>query len=173
MRQRIYLCEGETEQHLIKALKDRKLIEPGQAQVFNAVQRNAEPMLRKWKQKLEIVLVVDADTGPYEANSRLAKNLKMLEDRGCEPRLILQCGNLEEELTHCCRSRGLYDAFNASSDSEFKSNFLKVRKDQLISKLKHCGFDFSRLWQMDCKGDKLDSTLMKYLWDVSTNVSTP
>jgi predicted ATP-dependent endonuclease of OLD family len=166
MRRRIYLCEGETEQHLIKALKEKGLIEPGKPQVFNVAQRDVKKMLRKWgRERFEIVLVVDADTGPYTASSRLAKNIEVLK-KSHMPCLILQCENLEDELVRCC-GIGLHmlcNAFNASSASEFKEKFLNVRQARLIEKLEHCGFDFNNLWQMHCKCDSLDSTLHGYLF---------
>jgi len=166
MRRRVYLCEGETEQHLIKALKENELIEPGKPQVFNVAQRDVKKMLRKWgRERFEIVVVVDADTGPYAASSRLAENIEVLK-KSHMPCLILQCENLEEELARCCGIvlHKLYDAFNASSASEFKEKFLNVQQARLIEKLEHCGFDFSRMWQMHCKDEKLNSTLMEYLW---------
>ncbi len=166
MKRRIYLCEGETEQRLVKALIEGELIAPGQQRVFNTAQNDVKKMLRRWGWgPVKFVLVVDADTGPYDMSSRLAENLKTLE-KSHKPKLVLQCDNLEDELGCCCSITGdsLYRAFNASSASEFKKKFIKVRQEQLLEKLNRCGFDFDRLWQRCCEGNMLNSGLRDYLW---------
>ena len=67
MKRRIYLCEGETEQRLVKALIEGELIAPGQQRVFNTAQNDVKKMLRRWGWgPVKFVLVVDADTGPYD-----------------------------------------------------------------------------------------------------------
>lgn len=165
MKPRVYLCEGKTEQRLIDALKKKSLVKPGKTEVFNASKDDIKKMLRKWGgQSHEIFLVVDADTGPYQENSKLATNIKKLKNRATTF-LILQCHNLEDELARSCgiSQTQLFSRFNASSSKNFKGKFIATSLDNLIERLYSSGFDIEQLWQFPCDNTMLSHTLHKYL----------
>ena len=158
---RIYLCEGETERHLVRALVQAYLLKPGQAMVFNAVQQKAEKYLRKWGRDVQLIVIIDGDTGPYGDGSQLARNLKTLKKHAGAPGLIVQCMNLEDELARSCgitRQR-LYEAFDAASASEFKQRFLQVRPANLVAKLEMLVFQSEQLWREPCRDSRLQGSL--------------
>lgn len=163
--QRIYLCEGETERHLVRALIHKELILTGKQELFNATQREAKRLVRKWGYGIQFVIIVDADTGPYGPESQLIQNLKTLASHHKKVGLIVQCGNLEDELSQSCRitCQQLYSLFGASSDSEFKERFLRVHKTHVIAQLRQGGFQEKRLWQQSCRDTAIPGNQRKWL----------
>lgn len=169
--QRIYLCEGETECHLVKALIHAGLIKPGKRATFNVALRKAKSQLRKWGYGAHFVIIVDADSGPHGRNSQLVQNMKMLARHHKKTALIIQCDNLEDELANSCgiTRQKLYRLFGASTASEFKKRFLRVDATHLIGQMKQGGFDIENLWQQSCRHraipDNEDKWLELDIWE--------
>ena len=158
---RIYLCEGETERHLVRALVQARLIRPGRAELFNAAQKKAEKYLRKWGRDAVLTVIIDGDTGPYDDAHLLARNLQTIARKIRQPGLIVQCMNLEDELARSCgiTPQQLYRAFKAASASEFKQRFLQVRQTGLMAKLQALNFQPEQLWREPCRDSRLQGSL--------------
>lgn len=147
-----YYVEGDDDRKIVNTLKtDFQIIEPGKVDKFNVVQnllnKNRIQVLKK---DTTVVLVFDTDTNSAEI---LKKNIEFLEKQKSIKAVICipQVENLEEELVRSCSIRQIKELTGSKTDSEFKTDILKITN--LKQKLEQKGFDFDRFWCSLPKGN--------------------
>lgn len=161
MNQIRYFCEGETEQKLLRYLKDtkQKQIQSGQVKIHNLWDRKFR-LIRTVKKTDKLLFVVDTDK--INNKSIFLENIELLKSYNvC---LIVQNKDLEDELCFACgqvKKLLLFKSFySVQSKKEFKNRFNKDAN--LHYTLSENNFDFLKLW----KGSKnftkfLDNNFIK------------
>ena len=141
-----YYVEGECEQKLVRTLiDDFKLLPPGTIKVLNIKQKLIpKSILINLHPGSYIVFIFDTDVDNYEF---LIENRKILEKMKAKIKIILlpQVKNLEDELKRSCNIRQIRELTHSRSDKDFKRDFIKA--GNLMSLMKHAGFDYSLLWE--------------------------
>lgn len=145
MNQIRYFCEGETEQKLLRYLKDtkQKQIQSGQVKIHNLWEKKFK-LTRQINKTGKLFFVVDTDkvgnTQIFLENIKLLKSYKVC--------LIVQNKNLEDEFCFACgkvKTPFLFKSFyNVQSKKEFKSRFNK--DNNLRHTLTKNNFNFNSLW---------------------------
>ena len=141
-----YYVEGECEEKLINTLKSElMLVETGKVQKFNVIENEiSKARLIALRPGTRVVLIFDTDTGNVEI---LNKNIKKLSECSSVADLVLvpQVKNLEDELVKSCSIRHIKELLGSRSNTEFKSDFIKVTN--LANKLKDKSFDINLIWK--------------------------
>ena len=150
MNQIRYFCEGETEQKLLRYLKDtnqkqiQSKIQSGQVKIHNLWEKKFK-LIRNINKTDKLFFVVDTDR--INNKSIFLENIELLKSyKVC---LIVQNKNLEDELCFACgkvKKPFLFESFyNVQSKKEFKSRF--NQDNNLQHTLSKNNFDFSKLWE--------------------------
>lgn len=147
-----YYVEGDDDRKIVNTLKtDFQIIQPGKVDKFNVVQnllnKNRIQILKK---DTTVVLVFDTDTSSAEI---LKKNIEFLQKQKSIKAVICvpQVDNLEEELVRVCSIKYIKELTESKTNSEFKSDILKI--NNLKQKLEEKDFDFDRFWSSLPKGN--------------------
>ena len=105
MKKCIYLTEGECEEKLIRALKERpSLVLPGKVKKFNVIQNELPAsLLMQFDPGSIVVLVFDTDK---DETSHLRKNIALLKSLSFKVEIltILQVLNFEDEIERATRT---------------------------------------------------------------------
>lgn len=152
----LYLVEGETEKLLIDAIKN-KYLQAGKVEVINITEKLIkESLLRTIKVNTTLILVFDTDILGEDGKNHVCKikeNIQRIKKYNKKIISIPQYRNFEDEMLFSTNLKNLKDFFKTKSDSEFKSNFLDLKKEaHVISKLTEWKFDIKKLWSRDTKG---------------------
>lgn len=147
-----YYVEGDDDRKIVNTLKTEfQTIQPGKVDVFNVVQnllnKNRIQVLKK---DTTVVLVFDTDTSSSEIlkkNIEFLEKQKIIKDVICVP----QVRNLEEELVRACDIKHVKELTGSKTDSEFKSDVLKM--NNLKQKLEEKEFRLDEFWCSLPKGD--------------------
>lgn len=147
-----YYVEGDDDRKIVNTLKtDFQLIQPGKVDKFNVVQNLLNKnRIQVLKNDTTVVLVFDTDTSSAEIlkkNIEFLQKQKPVKDVICVP----QVNNLEEELVRVCSIKQVKELTGSRTDSEFKSDILKI--NNLKQKLEEKDFNFDRFWNSLPKGN--------------------
>lgn len=147
---RMYFVEGEDEKRLLEVLKtDMRLILPGKISVFNVIQDQLTQLrISSLKQGTIVILVFDTDINKVDMLKTNIDFLKRQHNIGgviCIP----QVRNLEDELKRSCNIKNIRDLTGSRSDSDFKRDFIRMRK--IKERLEEVGFDIHILWTKQAK----------------------
>jgi len=141
-----YFYEGETEEKLLRYLKDNELLNPGRLRKYNLW--NTEFKLGKTINRNDhLFFFIDTDitTGlpTFKANIARLKSFNI--------RFIIQDKTFEDELCFACGKRSnhtLYkDFYNVTSPRDFKTKF--INENNLNGKLTTNNFDYKKLWSRE------------------------
>ena len=146
-RKYIYLTEGECEEKLVMALKERpSLIVPGKVRKFNVVQ-DVLPvnMLMQFDPGSMVVLIFDTDK---EETEILKNNIRLLKSLSSRVAIltIAQVLNFEDEIERDTDVDKAQDFTKSTSVSEFKSAVNKMKSIEFRRALNRHKLDMSRLW---------------------------
>ena len=140
--------EGEGDREIVKALKNElKCIQPGKVEVFNVNQERFTNMrLRSIKNNTTVILVYDTDTGE-RGEPTLRQNIEILNSRANVKKIICipQVENLEDELVRACNIKEVKELTKSRSNTNYKKDILNI--SNLVNRLKHCKFDFTKFWR--------------------------
>ena len=153
-----YLVEGECEDRFIKS---SDLI--GRVERLDLSEKSTD-QINRWltklsgnKKKLYLNIVFDTDVliENKVALSRFIENIRFLNKKGFQIRLLHQHKNFEEELCHSLKinKAKLLEKFNAPSTRSFKQNFISERK--CFEKLNELNPNFN-LWTSICINQLLE-----------------
>ncbi len=141
-----YYVEGECEEKLINTLKSELMVvKTGKVQKLNVIENEiSKARLIALRPGTMVVLIFDTDTGNVEI---LNKNIKKLSECSSVADVVLvpQVKNLEDELVKSCSIRHIKELLGSRSNTEFKSDFIKVTN--LAKKLKDKSFDINLIWK--------------------------
>lgn len=144
MRSVIYLYEGETEKHLLEALKTEGVVLHGKLMKFNLWTTPIKRLARRLNKGDQLVFLVDTDT--VDPSQTFIENIKWLKTYSFS--LGIQNKNLEDELCHAChkgsKDRLYRDFYDCMSASEFKRKLIKDSK--LMTRLSGNAFTRTNLW---------------------------
>ncbi len=142
-----YLVEGECEEKLVKALKEKPaLIHPGSVKKFNIIQNTIpSSKLMSFDPGSMVVLVFDTD---IEITEYLKKNIRMLKDfcLRVEILTIAQVLNFEDEIVRSTDVDKAQDLTKSDSISDFKRSVNRMKDTEFRQALKRHKFDLSKLW---------------------------
>lgn len=142
-----YLAEGECEEKLLKALKEKPaLIHPGKVERFNVIQRTLKPnKLMNFQPGSSVVLVFDTDKGE---TAILKKNIELLHSLSfhVEVITIAQVLDFEDEIERCTDVGKAQELTKSENVSEFKSAVNRMKEVEFRLALKRHKFDVSKLW---------------------------
>lgn len=146
-----YYVEGDDDRKIVNALKtDFQIISPGKVDKFNVVQNLLNKnRIQVLKRDTTVVLVFDTDTNSMEIlekNIEFLRKQKSVRDVICIP----QVDNLEDELVRACSIKQVKELTGSKTDSEFKSDILKITN--LKQKLEEKDFNFEKFWNSIPKG---------------------
>ncbi|MBQ6812696.1 MAG: hypothetical protein IJP06_06220 [Agathobacter sp.] len=146
-----FYVEGEDDRKVVNTLKtDFQWIQSGKVDVFNVVQNELKiKHLRVLKKDTIVVLVFDTDTNNIAI---LEKNIKFLRKQSFIKEVICipQVRNLEEELVRSCAIKKASELTKSKSESEFKSDIIKI--SNLQKRLLECKFKFDKFWSSHPRG---------------------
>ena len=146
-RKCIYLTEGECEEKLIRALKEKPaLLIPGKVKRFNVIQDELKTNhLVTFSPGSLVILVFDTDN---EVTEHLKKNIAALRSRcaGVKVMTIAQVLNFEDEIVRCTDVDKAPDLTKSNSVSEFKTAVHKMKEAEFRRALERHKFDLSKLW---------------------------
>ncbi len=146
-RKCIYLAEGECEEKLIKALKEKpSLLLPGKVKRFNVIQDELKTNhLVTFSPGSLVILVFDTDN---EVTDHLKKNIAALRSRcsGVKVMTIAQVLNFEDEIVRCTDVDKAPELTKSKSVSEFKTAVHKMKEAEFRRALERHKFDLSKLW---------------------------
>ena len=138
------IVEGKTEEHLIKSLREAKIIWTGRIEVINLFQRKLgnKILSKKWGR---VHCVIDTDVTTSQHLNIFNDNLDKISAK--EVQVLMQNKNFEDALCHCTsldNIQKLYRFFDAAGEGEFKANFLKTRN--VLDRLQQKGFDHKLMY---------------------------
>ncbi len=140
-----YYVEGDDELKLINTLKkDLAVILPGKVHKLNVVERIIpDARLMTIPPQTIVVLVFDTDTNQVNI---LNRNIEKLNKCSYVSKVVTipQINNLEDELICSCDIRQIKDLLGSKSNSEFKSDLIRVTN--LANKLLAHHFDIKKFW---------------------------
>ena len=132
-RRCIYLVEGECEEKLINALKEKpSLLIPGKIKKFNVIQDELKTShLVTYPPGCMVVLVFDTDN---ELTSHLKKNIESLKKRcsGVKVLTIPQVLNFEDEIVRSTDVNKAPELTKSPSVSEFKTAVNKTKEAEFL-----------------------------------------
>ena len=147
MKKCIYLVEGECEEKLVKALREKpELVIPGKIRKFNVVQDKLPlNMLVPLDPGSLVIMVFDTDTDKTEI---LKNNLKLLKNlsRSVEALTIAQVLNFEDEIKRSTDVSSAPLLTKSTSTKDFKAAVNRMKESEFRSLLKRHRFDIKRLW---------------------------
>ena len=147
MRKCIYLTEGECEEKLIKALREKPaLIVPGKVKKFNVVQDELPvSLLMQFEPGSIVALVFDTDKDETE---HLKKNIKLLKSLNfkVEVLTILQVLNFEDEIERATDVTRAQDLTRSRSVDDFKGAVNRMKEKEFRNALKRHKLDMNMLW---------------------------
>ena len=122
MKKCIYLTEGECEEKLIRALKERpSLVLPGKVKKFNVIQNELPvSLLMQFDPGSIVVLIFDTDK---DETSHLRKNIALLKSLSFKVEIltILQVLNFEDEIARATDVSKAQDLTRSKTINDFKS----------------------------------------------------
>lgn len=146
-RRCIYLVEGECEEKLINALKEKPaLLIPGKIKKFNVIQDELKTShLVTYPPGCMVVLVFDTDN---ELTSHLKKNIESLKKRcsGVKVLTIPQVLNFEDEIVRSTDVNKAPELTKSPSVSEFKTAVNKTKEAEFRKLLVRHNFDLKKIW---------------------------
>ena len=147
MKKCIYLTEGECEEKLIRALKERpSLVLPGKVKKFNVIQNELPAsLLMQFDPGSIVVLVFDTDK---DETSHLRKNIALLKSLSFKVEIltILQVLDFEDEIERATDVSKAQDLTRSKTVNDFKSAVNRMKEADFRSALKRHKLDMSRLW---------------------------
>lgn len=146
-RKCIYLTEGECEEKLIKALKEKpSLLIPGKVKKFNVIQEELKPsQLMMFEAGSMVILVFDTDK---EETVHLKKNIELIKKK-CEKvevATIVQVLNFEDEIRNSTDVDYARELTKSQSNNGFKSDVNRMKPIEFRRALKRHKLDISKLW---------------------------
>ncbi|MBE6102692.1 MAG: hypothetical protein E7200_11500 [Selenomonas ruminantium] len=140
METRLYIAEGETEEHFIKEMIRLKCFVPGKFRKFNLMQKQLKNtdniMMKKYSR---VICIIDTDCISDDEVEKLKANLKMLSGICSRLDVLVQNKNFEDELKRLLGKKNLLKAFPEKFDGlgELK-HFLaeKIDYEKYIDKKK-------------------------------------
>ncbi len=147
MKKCIYLTEGECEEKLVKALKEKpSLIAPGKVWKFNVIQ-NVLPTnkLRQFEPGSMAVLVFDTDKPETDI---LRKNIMLLKALHFKVEIVtvLQVLNFEDEIERATDVVRAQDLTRSRTVDDFKSAVNRMKERDFRSTLARHKLDIGKLW---------------------------
>lgn len=139
----LYYAEGEDDEAIIKALKNKYIIS-GKTLPFNVIEKKISHMkTRSIKEDTIIVLVFDVDTNNIDI---LSENITILKDCKNVKDIIIvpQVENLEDELIRSTNIKQPKEITNSKSNSDFKRDLL--RATNVLNLLENKKFDINKFW---------------------------
>lgn len=147
-RKCVYLAEGECEEKLLKALKDKpSLITPGKVKRFNAIQNELKTNnLVTFSPGSMVVIVFDTDK---EITAHLKKNIELLNSRckGVKVVTIAQVLNFEDEIVRSTDVAKAEELTKSKSIGDFKSAVNKMKESEFRHALERHHFNIEKLWK--------------------------
>ena len=146
-RKCIYLVEGECDEKLIKALKEKpSLLIPGTVKRFNVTQNELKTShLVTFAPGSLVVLVFDTDK---EQTEHLKNNISALTKRcaGVSIVTIAQVLTFEDEIVRCTDVAKAPELTRSQGLNEFKSAVNKMKEADFRSALERHQLDMTKLW---------------------------
>ncbi len=135
-----FLCEGETEESVLKALS---II--GQVIKFNICEHNADKVIRRIKGNCYVIY--DTDIIDNKNIARFRENVKILQQKTNLIGFLQQTNNLEDELVRSSKVKiqDLQKHFHASGQNELKTKINK--SNNLFERLQQIGFNADLMWR--------------------------
>ena len=150
MKKCIYLAEGECEEKLLNALKEKpSLVIPGKVKKFNVIQDVIpRSMLMQFDPGILVVLVFDTDK---ETTEYLKKNIEMLKNLSFKVRTatVVQVLNFEHEIERSTDVKRAIDLTKSRSLDDFKAQVNKMKANEFRNALRRHKFDVTKLWEQD------------------------
>jgi len=141
----IYFVEGDCDETLIKALKEKpELIAPGKTKVLNVISSIiSKSILLTIKPGTTVVFVFDTDV---PITDKLKKNIENIEKYCTKSKLVFlpQVMNLEDELVRCTDVEKVTDLTQSKSVANFKTDFNRLKSCR--GTLTKHQIDVARLW---------------------------
>ncbi|MCR5775974.1 MAG: hypothetical protein K6G84_00980 [Lachnospiraceae bacterium] len=142
-----YLAEGECEEKLLKALKEKpSLIHPGKVSKFNVIEKVLKPSkLMGFEAGSYVIFVFDTDTSQ---TTILKKNIELVKSLSfkVEVLTIAQVLNFEDEITYCTDVKKAQELTKSESVNGFKNAVNKMKDAEFRNALKRHKFDITKLW---------------------------
>ena len=145
MNRVVYFVEGECEEKLINALKEKpSKVHPGKVKKVNMIQNElSKSQLVQIQAGTVVVLVFDTDVPVTDC---LKKNIKLLEEK-CT-RVIIVCLaqvlNFEDEIVRCTDVTRVEDLTHSRSKKDFKRDFCTSTNTRNLLEQHHV--DVAALW---------------------------
>ena len=134
MKKCIYLTEGECEEKLIRALKERpSLVLPGKVKKFNVIQNELPvSLLMQFDPGSIVVLIFDTDK---DETSHLRKNIALLKSLSFKVEIltILQVLNFEDEIARATDVSKAQDLTRSKTINDFKSAVNRMNELEIAS----------------------------------------
>lgn len=145
MNKVVYFVEGECEEKLINALKQKpSAICPGKVKKINVIQNElSKSQLIQIQTGTIVVLVFDTDIPKTDC---LQKNLELLEKKCTQVKTVClaQVLNLEDELVRCTDVTRIEDLTHSRSRRDFKRDFCATTNTRSL--LEQHQINVPRLW---------------------------
>lgn len=149
MKKCFYLTEGECEEKLIKALKEKpSLVRPGKVKKFNVIQEELPAnMLMQFDPGSMVVLVFDTDKPETEI---LKKNIVLLKSLSFKVEIatIVQVLNFEEGIVRSTAVSKVQDLTKSYGISDFKRSVNKMKAKEFRNALNRHKLDVKKLWSL-------------------------
>lgn len=143
----VYLAEGECEEKLLKALKQKPAqIAQGRVKRFNVIQDELKPShLMSFPAGSRIVLVFDTDK---DVTDHLKKNIELLGAQfgSVEVLTIPQVLTFEDEIERSTDVTKAVELTRSESVKDFKNAVNKMKESEFRNALKRHKFDIKKLW---------------------------
>lgn len=141
----IYFVEGQCEEVLLNALKERPpKIVPGRVKVFNVIKNElTRSQLLMIQPGTTVVLVFDTDVA---ITDKLRKNIRLIDQYCSRTKIVFlpQVLNLEDELVRCTDIRSPAELTRSKSVKDFKRDFCALTNPRDV--LNRHQLDVLRLW---------------------------
>lgn len=145
----VYIVEGETERHIIKAIKNKYML-PGKIYIQNPTQIEiSQAFVRTLKPKTTVGIIFDTDIEEEHAVNRLRKNIEMLRKSKQVKSVftIPQIKNIEDEIIYSTKKLNrIQDLIHSESEKDFKRDFLSTHESYILNVLEKKHFDISKFW---------------------------
>lgn len=145
MEKVVYFVEGECEEKLINALKEKpSVIRPGKVKKVNVIQNElSTSQLIQIQAGTIVVLVFDTDV---PLTDHLKRNIKLLERKCTKVKLIYlpQVLSFEDELVRCSDVTRVEDLTHSRSRRDFKRDFCAATNTRNLLEQHH--LSVSALW---------------------------
>lgn len=146
MKKVVYFVEGECEEKLINALKEKpSRVCPGKVKRVNVIQSElSTSQLVQIQAGTVVVLVFDTDVPKTEY---LKKNIRLLKEKctGVKIVCLAQVLDFEEEIVRCTDVVCAEDLTHSRSKKDFKRDFCATTNTRLLLERHH--LDVDALWK--------------------------